>query len=54
MIKGEKLLYIEAGKGEIIRKKQGRWIKVKTKQGEIGWCFDAYLEPYKNEKKKKK
>lgn len=27
--------------------KKGTWVKVKTEQGEVGWCFDAYLEEVK-------
>jgi hypothetical protein len=48
LIKGEKLEFIGKGKEEIINKVKGNWLKVKTAQGEIGWCFDAYLEEVKN------
>ncbi len=48
LIKGEKLELIEKGKTETIQGIKGTWIKVKTEKGEVGWCFDAYLEEVKN------
>ena len=45
--KGEKLELIETGKSETIKKEKGTWVKVKTLNKEIGWCFDTYLEEYK-------
>jgi hypothetical protein len=47
LIKGEKLELIEKGKEETINGVTGNWVKVKTQQGETGWCFDAYLEEVK-------
>ena len=49
---GEKLEFIEEGKAEMIKGSKGIWIsgiwrKVKTEKGEVGWCFDAYLEEVK-------
>ena len=46
--KGEKLELLEKGKEETIGGVQGNWVKVKTDKGEIGWCFDAYLEEVKD------
>lgn len=40
----ERLKLLTKGKEETINQVKGRWVKVKTEQGEIGWCFDAYLE----------
>jgi len=45
--KSEKLTILETGKTETIDGVKGTWVKVKTEQGEIGWCFDAYLEEVK-------
>jgi len=45
--KGEKLQLLETGKAETIDCVKGTWVKVKTDKGEIGWCFDAYLEEVK-------
>jgi hypothetical protein len=45
--KGEKLELLEKGKEEIINGIKGNWVKVKTGKGEIGWCFDGYLEEVK-------
>jgi len=45
--KGEKLQLLETGKTETINGVKGTWVKVKTEKGEIGWCFDAYLEEVK-------
>jgi len=47
LIKGEKLELLEKGKVETINGVKGTWVKVKTEQGEVGWCFDAYLEEVK-------
>lgn len=44
--KSEKLELLEKGDTETIGGAEGTWVKVKTEQGEIGWCFDAYLEPW--------
>ena len=43
----EKLELIEKGKEETINGTKGTWVKVKTEKGEVGWCFDAYLEEVK-------
>ncbi len=43
----EKLELIEKDKEETIDGKKGTWVKVKTEKGEVGWCFDAYLEEVK-------
>jgi hypothetical protein len=41
---GEIIVLIEKnGKEELIQGDKGFWVKVKTKQNETGWCFDAYL-----------
>ena len=45
--KGEQLELIEKGKEETISGTKGTWVKVKTEKGEVGWCFDAYLEEVK-------
>ncbi|MCK4798323.1 MAG: SH3 domain-containing protein [Spirochaetes bacterium] len=45
--KGEKLELLEKGKTETIGDVTGTWVKVKTNSGEVGWCFDAYLEEVK-------
>jgi hypothetical protein len=47
LTKGEKLELIEKGEEETINGITGNWVKVKTQQGETGWCFDAYLEEVK-------
>ena len=46
--KDETLELLEKGKEETINKVKGTWVKVKTEKGEIGWCFDAYLEEVKD------
>ena len=48
--KGEKLELLEKGKTETIGDATGVWVKVRTEQGEIGWCFDAYLEEVKKKR----
>ena len=51
--KGEKLEFLERGTQENINNVPGNWVKVRTEQGEEGWCreegwcFDAYLEEVK-------
>jgi hypothetical protein len=45
--KGESLLFIKKGWKETVNNVQGSWVQVKTEQGETGWCFDAYLEEWK-------
>jgi hypothetical protein len=45
--KNEKVLFLEKGKEDLINGVKGNWIKVKTETGEIGWCFDGYLEEIK-------
>ena len=45
--KGEKLRILYTGKEELINAIKGNWVKVETEKGEIGWCFDAYLEEIK-------
>lgn len=47
LVKGEKLKYVESGKADTIQDIQGLWVKVKTEKGEVGWCFDAYLDEVK-------
>lgn len=47
LTQSDKLELLEKGKSEIINDITGTWVKVKTEQGEIGWCFDAYLEEIK-------
>ena len=47
LTKGEKLELLEKGKEEAIEGKKGNWVKVKTEKGEMGWCFDGYLEEVK-------
>ncbi len=47
--KGEMLEFIESGKEDTINGIKGTWIKVKTEQGEVGWCFDAYLTKFEFE-----
>jgi len=51
--KGEKLELLEIGMEETINGVKGNWVKVKTEKGEIGWCFDAYLEEVKQDDVKK-
>jgi|GEM_PF-6845289 len=41
---GEELELLETGNEEIIDEIIGKWIKIKTKNNEIGWCFNAYVE----------
>lgn len=43
----EKVEILEFGKEETINNVKGNWVKVKTEKGEVGWCFDAYLEEIK-------
>jgi hypothetical protein len=43
----EKLEFMERGVKETINGIKGNWVKVKTEKGEIGWCFDGYLEEVK-------
>ena len=43
----EKLEILEFGNEETINNVKGNWVKVRTEKGEIGWCFDAYLEELK-------
>jgi hypothetical protein len=38
---------METGKEETIDGIKDSWIKVKTGKGEIGWCFDGYLDKIK-------
>jgi hypothetical protein len=47
LLKNEKLEFIEKGNEETINGVKGNWVKVKTEKGEIGWCFDGYLEEIK-------
>ena len=35
------------GNTEKINDVTDTWFKVKTEKGEVGWCFDAYLEEIK-------
>jgi hypothetical protein len=49
----EKLEFIEKGQDDTINGIKGVWIKIKTEKNEMGWCFDAYLELYKNKGIKK-
>jgi hypothetical protein len=50
----EKLEFMERGVKETINDIKGNWVKVKTEKGEIGWCFDGYLEEVKDDNVKKK
>ena len=43
LFKNEKLQIIELGNEEKISDIKGSWIKVRTEKGDIGWCFDGYL-----------
>jgi hypothetical protein len=45
--RGEKLNLLRKGKQEIINNVKGTWVQVRTDNGEIGWCFDAFLEEVK-------
>jgi len=45
--KGEKLNLLQKGKTETIEGIEGTWVQVRTEKGEVGWCFDAYLEEIK-------
>jgi ankyrin repeat protein len=40
--KYEKMILIEKNKQEVIDHMLGTWLKVKTMDGEIGYCFDGY------------
>ncbi len=40
--KYEKLRLIQKGKQEVISGISGTWLKVRTNQGETGYCFDGY------------
>jgi len=51
--KGEKLELLEIDIQETINGVKGNWVKIKTEKGEIGWCFDAYLEEVKQDDVKK-
>jgi hypothetical protein len=44
LMKTDKLELVGLGQEATIDKIKGRWVKVRTEQGEIGWCFDGYLE----------
>ena len=51
--KGDKLVILTSLEEVVeINGVKGTWVKVETEKGEIGWCFDAYLEPYNEVKKK--
>lgn len=45
--KNEIVKLLAFGKYNVIDKIDGLWVKVETEKGEIGWCFDAYLEEIK-------
>ncbi|OHD23901.1 MAG: hypothetical protein A2086_07980 [Spirochaetes bacterium GWD1_27_9] len=45
--KGESLELLEKGSQETINGVTGFWSKFKTSSGEIGWCFDAYIDEIK-------
>ncbi len=45
--KGERLNLLQKGPKETIDGVEGTWVQVHTDKGEIGWCFDAYLEEVK-------
>jgi len=47
LVKDEKMELLEQGKEETINNIKGRWIKVKTEKGEVGWAFSGYLEEIK-------
>lgn len=44
MSMGDKLELLERGKEDEVNYFYGIWIKVKTKDNKIGWCFDYYLK----------
>jgi len=46
LILGERLEFFEEGKSEVINNIKGNWIKVRTINNEIGWCFSGYLMKY--------
>ena len=52
MKKNTKVEIIDLGEKTFVNKVSGTWLKVRTTQGEEGWCFDAYLEEVKEELKK--
>ena len=52
MKKNTKVEIIDLGEKTFVNKVSGTWLKVRTTQGEEGWCFDAYLEEVNEEPKK--
>jgi hypothetical protein len=47
LVKGDRLNLLKKGKNETIEGINGTWVQVRTEKGEVGWCFDAYLEEIK-------
>jgi len=47
LTQNEKLLLLSSGKEETVAGVKGTWIKVLTEKGEMGWCFNSYLEDFK-------
>jgi uncharacterized protein YgiM (DUF1202 family) len=47
--KGERVIYIDdSNREETVNNVKGIWLKVKTEKGEIGWCFNTYLQEVKD------
>lgn len=46
LAKDEIVIVQETGKYEVIDYLPGNWIKVKTLDDKVGWCFGAYLKNY--------
>jgi len=52
LMKGEELQILEIGKEVTIDNIKSNWVKVRTKEQQIGWCFGAYLsKKYREEEK---
>lgn len=51
LTKNDVLKIKEIKKYDFINGKYGRWVKVLTKNNEIGWCFDAFLQTNFDEEK---
>jgi len=43
IIPGEKIKIVKSGETVTLYGVEGNWVKIKTNNNEIGWCFDAYL-----------
>lgn len=44
---GEILRILEVGKEDFIAGLKGNWVKVRTEDGDEGWCFNGYLKELK-------